>query len=305
MNKLSVASFTNLGYLLHARNFKEFQPDIEGKTVVVTGATGGIGRETIVALSGMGARVIGVGRNEDKLDHLSSELPGPNRTLKADLSLMADVRSLADEIENSESVDVLINNVGVLLPEYQETSDGLEKSFATNIAGHFLVTNRILPGMVRRGQGRVIEVSSGGMYGVKIQPERLQVKQGDYNGTFAYAQAKRAQVILTEIWAANVSGFGVTVNSMHPGWVATPGVSYSLPTFNKVMKPLLRDVSQGADTVVWLASSGTGGRESGKFWFDRMQVPTHLDDDTREGDEDRREMWATLALASGSDIDLD
>jgi dehydrogenase/reductase SDR family member 12 len=303
MNKLSIASFTNLGYLLHERRFDGYDPQVEGKTVVVTGATSGIGREVAVTLSEMGARVIGVGRDPEKLDSLSSALSDPHLVLEADLSLMRDVRKVASEVQ-SEDVDILLNNVGVLLPDYHQTDEGLEKSFATNVAGHFLLTNELLPAMARGGSGRVIEMSSGGMYTAKIQPKRLDAKEKTYKGTFAYAQAKRAQVILTEMWDQKFGDRGVTFNSMHPGWVETAGVSYSLPTFDKLMKPLLRDVSQGADTMVWLAAAETGGRESGKFWFDRKSVPTHLSDKTVETEEDRVDLWAKMVQATGSDLEI-
>jgi NAD(P)-dependent dehydrogenase (short-subunit alcohol dehydrogenase family) len=142
------------------------------------------------------------------------------------------------------------------------------------------------------------------MYGVKINPRRLQASKETYNGTQAYAQAKRAQVILTEMWSDALSGSGVTVNSMHPGWVNTPGVSTSLPTFNKVMKPLLRNVAQGADTIIWLAASEAGGSESGRFWFDRKSVSTHISPSTKESPELRTRMWETLAEATGSNPDF-
>ncbi|MEX0796593.1 MAG: SDR family NAD(P)-dependent oxidoreductase [Acidimicrobiia bacterium] len=305
MNKLSIASFTNVGYWLHTRKFGPVEEDLTGTTVLVTGATGGIGLEVASNLSALGARVIAVGRDRHKLQALDEVMATEYRPVAADLSLMEEVRRLADDMVASEEIDVLVNNVGVLLPEFTQTEEGLEKSFATNLAGHFVLTNAILPVMAAAGSGRVVNVSSGGMYSVRIKPAQLQAEPHRYGGSAAYAQAKRAQVILTEMWAEAVADKGVTVNSMHPGWVATSGVAYSLPTFNKVMKPFLRDVTQGADTIVWLAASDDVQGATGQFWFDRASVPTHLSDSTQETSAERSQLWDVLVEVTGSDLVLD
>jgi NAD(P)-dependent dehydrogenase (short-subunit alcohol dehydrogenase family) len=305
MNKFSIASFTNVGYWFHSRKFGPVEEDLTGTTVMVTGATGGIGLEVASTLSALGARVIAVGRDRDKLEALDEMMATEYRPVEADLSLMEEVRHLADDMVASEEIDVLVNNVGVLLPEYAQTDEGFEKSFATNLACHFVLTNAILPVMAAAGSGRVVNVSSGGMYSVRIKPTQLQAEPDRYSGSAAYAQAKRAQVILTEMWAEAVADKGVIVNSMHPGWVATSGVAYSLPTFNKVMKPLLRDVTQGADTIVWLAASHDVQGATGQFWFDRASVPTHLSDSTQETSAERAQLWDVLVDVTGSDLALD
>lgn len=305
MNKFSIAAFTNVGYWLHSRKFGPVDEDLSGATALVTGATGGIGLEVARILSELGARVIAVGRDPEKLKALDGVLANGYRPVEADLSLMEEVRRLAEEMVNSEEIDIIVNNVGVLLPEFTQTEEGLEKSFATNVAGHFVLTNAILPAMAAAGSGRVVNVSSGGMYSVRIKPAALQADPDKYSGSGAYAQAKRAQVILTEMWAEAVADKGVTVNAMHPGWVATSGVANSLPTFNKVMKPLLRDTTQGADTIVWLAASHDVQGATGQFWFDRASVPTHLSDSTQETSAERAQLWDVLVEVTGSDLELD
>ena len=305
MNKLSIATFTNVGFWLHSRSFAPIEADLTGTTAVVTGSTGGIGLEVARQLSSLGARVVVVGRDPAKLASVRDQLPGEIRTLEADLSLMEEVRKLGEQLIASEEVDILINNVGVLLPDYSTTEEGLETSFATNVAGHFLLTNLLAPSMVERGEGRIVNVSSGGMYSARIRPHRLEQGESAYNGTNAYAQAKRAQVILTEMWADRLRGTGVAVNSMHPGWVETAGVAFSLPTFNKVMKPLLRDVGQGADTIVWLAASPEASDLTGGFFFDRERVDTHLSDSTRESTSDREWLWGHLADVTESDLAIE
>ncbi|MFZ0493046.1 MAG: dehydrogenase, partial [Acidimicrobiia bacterium] len=123
-----------------------------------------------------------------------------------------------------------------------------------------------------------------------------------YTGTGAYASAKRGQVILTMMWTERFPDRDVTFHSMHPGWARTEGVATSLPTFNRVMKPLLRTPVQGADTIVWLATAEEPGHTSGQFWFDRSVTPIHLTESTRETAEDRVQLWQRLVDITGSDV---
>lgn len=304
MSIASIAGFTNLGYHLHARKFDPIEADMRGRTVLVTGATGGLGLETATTLAELGARVIIVGRSAAKLE--SAQGPGGGRFVleRADLSLLEEVRRLADRIVHREDhIDVLVNNVGVLLPEREVTGEGLEKTFATDLAGQFLLTNLLLPALARSGSARVVTVSSGGMYSARIDPDDLQFEKRPYTGTAAYASAKRGQVILTELWAERFPGNEVVFHAMHPGWVNTQGVAGSLPTFNKLMKPFLRTPAQGADTMVWLSVAEPPGLRSGGFWFDRSQVPTHLTDKTRETPEDRGRLWKRLVDLTDSDVE--
>jgi NAD(P)-dependent dehydrogenase (short-subunit alcohol dehydrogenase family) len=303
MNKLSITSFTNLGYRLHSRRFSPVEADMTGKTVVVTGSTGGLGLESAHCLSRLGARVVIVGRNEQKLASAAEGIQGEVIAQQADLSLLAEVRQLADRlIESNPKIDVLINHVGVLLPARTATQEGLEMSFATNLAGHFLLTNLLLPRLAESGPARVINVSSGGMYAARIDPDDLQFSRRRYTGKAAYASSKRGQVILTEMWAERFPGREVVFHSMHPGWARTAGVAESLPVFNKLMQPLLRTPAEGADTIVWLAVAEEPGRVSGGFWFDRKEAPTHLTDSTRETAAERLEVWIELARLTGADL---
>ena len=305
MNKLGIASFTNLGYRLHSRRFTPIEADMTGKTVVVTGSTGGLGLESARSLSRLGARVVIVGRNEQKLASATESIEGEVMALQADLSLLAEVRQLAGRLtESSPKIDVLINNVGVLLPERTETDEGLEMSFATNLAGQFLLTNLLLPRLAESGPARVINVSSGGMYTARIDPDDLQLIRRRYTGKAAYASSKRGQVLLTEMWAERFPEREVVFHSMHPGWARTAGVAESLPIFNKLMQPLLRTPAEGADTIIWLAVADEPGRVSGRFWFDRKEAPTHLNDSTRETASDRSELWTELNRATGADLPL-
>ena len=121
------------------------------------------------------------------------------------------------------------------------------------------------------------------------------MKHGRYDGAVAYARTKRAQVILTEIWAEALRDRGIVVHSMHPGWADTPGVSASLPRFYKLTKPLLRTPAEGADTIVWLCASAQAGRSTGQFWHDRRPRPTHRSRRTQETEAERQALWDSLA----------
>ncbi len=302
MGKLSIAGFTNLGYLLHSAKFEPIDVDMNGQTVVITGGTGGIGRAAAHALSQLGARVIVVSRTQAKLDELAASLGPGARTIQADLSLMSEVRRIAALLEEEVRIDVLINNVGVLIPERQVTDEGLEMTLAVDLAGHFLLTNLLMTKLIESAPARVVNVTSGGMYSERIRPDDLEFEQGSYTGTAAYARAKRGQVILTEMWAEKLGGSGVIFHSMHPGWARTEGVSNSLPTFNLVMGPLLRSPEQGADTIVWLAASDDAAQTTGKFWFDRKEASTHMLESTKETQSERDELWSRLVEITGADL---
>ena len=303
MSLLSIATFTNLGYRWHAREHEPIDIDLTGKTVVITGGTGGLGRAAAEEIARLGARTVVIGRSPEKLDAFVDQVAGETVGYEADLSLMAEIRDLADRLLDSEDrIDVLINNVGVLLPERTETDEGLEKTLATDLAGHFLLTNLLVPLMIESAPARIINVTSGGMYSEKVRPRDLQYERGQYRGTAAYARAKRGQVVLTGMWAERLSGSGVTVHAMHPGWAKTGGVAQSLPTFDKIMKPFLRTAEQGADTMVWLAAAAEPVETSGELWFDRSIVDKHLIDRTRETEEERELLWQNLAELTGSDL---
>ena len=297
---ISIAGFTNLGHLIHSRSFESLSPDLTGETVLVTGATGGLGEAASLAMVGLGAKVLAVGRSQAKLDALTQRAGGQVSPIQADLSSMAEIRHLAKSvIDEQPRLDVLVNNVGVLLNERTETAEGIETSLATNLAGHFLLTNLLIPKLIASAPSRIINVSSGGMYAERIHPDDLQYEGGGYRGTSAYARTKRGQVILTEMWAQQLEGTGVVVHAMHPGWARTEGVKRSLPGFNRMMKPLLRSPEQGADTIVWLAAADEPGKTSGHFWFDRRIAPIHLRDSTRETRDEREGLWRGLAQLTG------
>ncbi len=286
-------AFDRSGFERHARRFvaADTAVSMTGKSVLVTGATSGLGFETARSLAALGATVHLLCRDERRGEEtrrgIAQEFPSAELLLhRLDVSLVSDVKRFC--IGFRGPVDVLINNAGVLPLSLERTSEGHETSFATNVLGPFALTQGLLPKLTL-SRGRVVTVSSGGMLLAKLA---LPVLRGDverYDGVTAYAQAKRAQVIVSELWAtANPE---VTFSSMHPGWADTPGVRASLPTFYRWTKARLRTAAQGADTITWLAVTPRLGGKSGLFWFDREPVSTHPLALTRESQADREALW--------------
>lgn len=300
-------SYTRIGYALRQGMWRaaDIDVDMTGKTCIVTGANSGLGFVTALQLAALGASVTMVARNaargQSARDEIIDRTENQNVFLDVvDLSSLAAVRHFATRfLDKEKRLDVLVNNAGVLLPQKKLSVDGIELSFATNVLGPFLLTNLLIPLLEQSAPARVILVSSGGMYTQKLDADDLQSERKEFNGTVAYAQHKRAQVILTELWAEQLTGSGVTVNAMHPGWVDTPGVSKSLPTFRQVMRPFLRTPAQGADTIIWLAVAPRLASESGKFWFDRRQRKTHKLARTVSSPQDRQRLWDNCARLSG------
>jgi NAD(P)-dependent dehydrogenase (short-subunit alcohol dehydrogenase family) len=308
LDRTVVGSFTNVGYALRNTSWSEDLPSLDGQTAVVTGATSGLGRAAAERLASLGAGVRLVGRSERKLEMARVEIAAATKnnnlgTYVADLSDMDQVRDVAGALLAAEpKIHALINNAGSLFTERGETEEGNELTLATNLLSPFLLTNLLIPRLSASAPARIVNVSSGGMYTQRIRVRDLQNQRGKYQGSIAYARAKRGQVILTELWAERLADRGIVVHSMHPGWADTPGVEKSLPLFRKVTKPFLRTPQQGADTIVWLAASAEAAETSGQFWLDRRARPTHRLRSTLEAPDDRQGLWDALNELTGTDF---
>jgi dehydrogenase/reductase SDR family protein 12 len=224
--------------------------------------------------------------------------------LLCDLAELASVRRCAAAIaESAPALSVLVNNAGVLTAARELSADGIELTFATNVVGPFLLTNLLVPVLAAAAPARVINVSSGGMYAQRLRVDDLEMERGEFDGVTAYARSKRAEVVLTGLWAERLRPRGIFVHAMHPGWVDTPGVHSSLPGFYRLTKPILRTPEQGADTIVWLATAQLPGVVTGGFWHDRRRRPTHLLPRTRETEAERALLWNRCVALSGYDPD--
>lgn len=299
-----IGGYTSLGYLIRSRGWGPLAR-MDGKVVVITGATSGLGLAAADGFARLGATVWLAVRNRERGEHARAVIRehSPEAEIRVelcDLSSLKSVRRFARHLAAEvPRVDVLVNNAGVLTQERTLSADGIELTLATNVVGPFLLTQLLIGMLERSASPRVVNVSSGGMYTQRLRADDLQSERGQFDGSTAYARTKRAEVILTEMWAQRLAGTGITVHAMHPGWADTPGVQSSLPRFYRVTQPLLRSPREGADTIVWLGAAPEPADVSGAFWHDRRRRPTHLLPGTRETDEDRDRLWAQcLALSS-------
>jgi dehydrogenase/reductase SDR family member 12 len=277
-----VGSFTRIGPWVrrHTDDWTPLQKlPGRGRTVLVTGANSGLGYATAAALVRAGAAVRLLVRNQLKGDDTRERLlgrhPGANLGVYiADMSDLDQVRAVAAEIrEREQRLDGLVHNAGAMFRERRETAAGIERTVALHVVGPHLVT-RELADLLGASGGRVVWVSSGGMYTQPLSIRHLQ-SPTDYRPSVAYARAKRAQVVLAAEWQRRIGDdAGFDVHAMHPGWALTPGVSESLPVFRRVMGPLLRGATDGADTTVWLCLAPGVAGKGGQFWLDRRPRST-------------------------------
>lgn len=259
---------------------------LAGRTVVVTGASSGLGVATAAAFADLGAVVRLVVRDVAKGERVAARIGGDVRVARCDVSDVDDVRRFAESIG---AVDVLVHNAGALPAARSTTPQGHEVALATHVLGPLLMTELLQP------LERVIFVSSGGMYAKKLPLDDPEYTRGEYRGAAAYARTKRIQVALVPHLAERWPG--TTVAGMHPGWADTPGIAGSLPGFHRLTKPFLRDARQGADTTVWLGAVRPAPA-SGLFWHDRRARSPHLVPWTRHSDADSRAMldWCVAAV---------
>ena len=254
-------------------------PDMQGKTVVVTGGNSGIGFETAAALAGMGARVVVTARNADKgraaVAAIGQRLGGDAQVqlVVFDLADLSSVRRGAAEIlEQAPRLDVLVNNAGLVLSERSETVDGLEATFAINHLGPFLLTNLLLDRIRASSPARIVNVASTAHNAARkgIPFDDLQSEK-KYATMRVYGQSKLANILFTEELARRLEGSGVTANSLHPGTVRTgygaDGDARGLLAFGiKISSPFFLSPAKGARTSVYLASDPGVAGVSGEYF---------------------------------------
>jgi NAD(P)-dependent dehydrogenase (short-subunit alcohol dehydrogenase family) len=256
-----------------------------------------------------GATIVLVGRSADKnqavVDRLIAETGNHALTqVAADMGDLDQVRAIAAAVlDDHDRLDVLIHNAGALSADRREAPDGTEATVASQVVGPFLLTGLLLDRLTTSAPSRVLTMSSGGMYSTGLTVDGLQMSVTDYKGSEQYARAKRAQVTLNEMLAERFGDRGIHFHSLHPGWADTPGVEEALPTFRKIVGPLLRTAEQGADTLVWLAADDAALESNGEFWHDRRTRDIHKLPTTRKTDTParRQELWDWVVATSGID----
>ncbi|HEY3335294.1 MAG TPA: SDR family NAD(P)-dependent oxidoreductase [Candidatus Limnocylindrales bacterium] len=305
---LVLPSFTRLGFDFRRRlyNWPEASSySMTGRTVVLTGPTSGLGREAAGSFARMGAALVLVGRNAVKLERTRAELVAETPRLEAiaiaaDMASLASVRAAADEIlRGVPRIDVIVDNAGTMLPMREVTDEGFERTFATMVLGPFVLVSRLLPRLLASPDGRLIAVTSGGMYTQSLPLDDLSYERGTYDGARAYARAKRAQVALVREWARRLRDTGVVANAMHPGWANTPGLEASLPGFAKLVGGQLRTAAEGIDTILWLAAAPEARAMSGRLFLDRRPRPFDRIPSTRLSADDRETLWREVLVLTG------
>ncbi|KAK5578923.1 hypothetical protein RB653_008598 [Dictyostelium firmibasis] len=311
-------NYTSRGFEKKKQHFNEndLNQDISSKHFIITGGNNGLGFQTSLELAKLGGNVHILCRNQEKGEVAINEIKDKSGSNKVhfhlcDVSMVSSIKSFVEDWKKQDNprIDVLIHNAGVMLPNREETSEGHEKTFATNLLGPFLLTKLLMctdgekAGNVGFDQAfkRVIFISSGGMLTSKMTTDFefkrfLTNPKLKWDGMKAYAETKRSLVYLTELFSEKYPSFNSY--SMHPGWVDTTGVMNGMPLFYKMTKSQLRTLKQGCDTIVWLAVSPTindHSKFSGEFYEDRQIVNKYIhNSNTESSQEDINTLWNYL-----------
>jgi retinol dehydrogenase 12 len=275
---------------------------MQGKTVVITGATSGIGEVAADRLAQKGARIVFVARDHargaETLRHLRAIAGHDDHAVHyADLSLLAEQKRVAREIAASEPrIDVLINNAGAMFAGRQMTADGLEKTFALNHMSYFTVTNLLLPKL--EPGARIVSTASDAHKGAKLNFDDLQSAKS-YSSFGVYGKSKLCNILFTRALARRLAGTGVTANCLHPGFVATRFGHQSsglMVGLIKVAQNFALTPEQGAQTIVYLASSPEVEGQSGGYYVkSRIATPTR----EAQNDADATRLWDVSAQIAG------
>jgi NAD(P)-dependent dehydrogenase (short-subunit alcohol dehydrogenase family) len=254
---------------------------MHGKIVLITGADGGIGRETTKAIAKKGATIvmacIDLTEAQPVYEAIKKESGNTNiEMMQLNLASLSAVREFVSHYSQKyQRLDVLINNAGIYCTKREETQDGFEKTIGTNYLGPFLFTNLLLPVLTRVPEGRIINVASNAYFQGKIDLKDLHLKK-HYQGFKAYASSKLAIVLFTQELAERLKDTGITVNAVHPGHVATniwnmwPGKWYQALLF-KIIRWFAMSPEDAAQTSVYLASSDEVKGITGKY-FEKKKI---------------------------------
>ncbi|XP_007253598.3 retinol dehydrogenase 12 [Astyanax mexicanus] len=249
---------------------------LDGKTVIITGANTGIGKETARDLAKRGARVILACRDVEKAEAARKELVedsgNPNIVAKEmDLSDTKSIREFADIINTEEKqLNILINNAGIMMCPYLKTADGFEMQFGVNHLGHFLLTYLLLDLLKRSAPARIVNVASVAHTWGSIRLDDINSEKS-YAPRRAYGQSKLANILFTRSLAKRLKGTGVTVYSLHPGVVRSDlwrNLSKPIQAAVKILTPFSKSTTQGAQTSIYCSVEPQLERESGGYYSD-------------------------------------
>ncbi len=248
---------------------------LAGKTIVITGATSGIGEAAAEGLAAKGARIVFVARSAQKARALMERLQainsqGEHDWVQADLSTLAAMKQAGSALAlKAPKIDVLVNNAGAVFDRRQETTDGLEMTFAVNHMAYFVMTEILRPNLV--AGARIVSTSSGAHAFAPLDFDDLQAVNG-FSAARAYGRSKLCNVLWTRALARRLEGTGFTANCFHPGGVSTGFGSNMKGPWRFVfglIKPFMLTPVKGADTLVYLASSDAVKGKTGGYWVKR------------------------------------
>jgi NAD(P)-dependent dehydrogenase (short-subunit alcohol dehydrogenase family) len=276
---------------------------MQGKTVIVTGANRGLGREMTRQLAAMGATVIMACRSVRHAEEVRAKLENENReaqlqVMELDLADRGSISGFADAfISKYRMLDVLINNAGVQTPDRQLTADGVELTFAINVLGPQLLTGALLPALKAAPAARIVNVASD--YAGGLEMADLSFERRKYDVIAAYKQSKQANRMLTREWARRLEADGIPVNSMTPDLVAATDLFRHQPAAVKLLLRFIGlfagvSIPQGADTAVWLAGDPEVAGATGGYYRKRRRMDCRFDDPEAE-----QQLWNKCTEMAG------
>ena len=268
---------------------------MKDKIVIITGANRGIGKEAAKEIAKKGAKVYIACRSLDSANEAKKEIVNETKNVNVfvreiDLASIESINKFADSFKDEESeLDVLINNAGISSRFKKLNDAGIELTFAINVLGHYILTKLLIAILEKPGSSRIINVASEFAGGLDLND--INFEKRSYNATAAYKQSKQANRMLTREWARRLSDKNISVYSMTPGWVPDTDLFREQSGLNKAVIKTVgivggRSVEQGADTIVWLASSDKADVKNGVFFKDRKEVACKFNNP-----EEEKKLW--------------
>jgi NAD(P)-dependent dehydrogenase (short-subunit alcohol dehydrogenase family) len=276
---------------------------MQGKVVVMTGATSGIGEVAAERLAEAGATILFVARDRARADatlqRLRAKSDAPHRFHLADLSRLSEMKRVGAEIAAATPrIDVLVNNAGAMFSSRRVTADGLEMTFALNHMSYFVLTAALMDKLKASAPARIVSTASAAHQGARLDFDDLQSEK-DYSGLRAYGRSKLCNILFTRELARRLQGAGVTANCLHPGFVATrfgADAGGALKWIFPVARLFARKPEKGAETIVYLAASPEIAGESGGYFFDRRNATPSA---AAQDDAAARRLWAISESLAG------
>jgi NAD(P)-dependent dehydrogenase (short-subunit alcohol dehydrogenase family) len=280
---------------------------MQGKTVVITGGTSGIGEVAAIRLAEQGARIVLIARDKARTDATLAKLQSANAAVRhgahyADLSSIAEMKRVAAEVAAVEpKIDVLINNAGAVFLSRQTSVDNLEMTFATNHMAYFVVTNVLLPNLRATPGARIVSTASDAHRSAKLDFDDLQFEKRKYASFTAYGNSKLCNILFTRELAKRLGVGGPTANCLHPGFVGTRfGMNNATNPFLRILQRTIMTFGispeEGARTIIHLASSPDDATISGEYFYKRKVAEPTL---AAQDDDAAAKLWDISKQLSG------